>query len=414
MKQVASFFPAQSNLRIPPRLRPTVLATALCILSSSAAAAPIVSGVTGSINHGSTITITGSGFGSKAIAAPVVWDDASTGTYLTDNGKWSGYWPNKGSNLSYVTRYMTPIRGIGLPHNNITRYIAGAHGLANEGYDAGFNVMFWKTANVSAYPFRAYASWYQRLDPAAFPLRSDWNLKYFDWSQGGSPYTMTSCDRNNWYINYAPTNVSLTTTASVQHQMNDDTWGYCSNGSIQNPDLNGHGLYWSSGRNPATTWVKYELEMVITDQSTGRVRVWEDGVQKISYVGRTDRWALGQRAIGIGGYSRDNGPNHWRYFADVYLDYSLQRVVLANNADLASATVVETQVPSSWISSSLSARVNLGRFQTSQTAYLFVFDDSGQRNAVGFPVTIGGQGTGGGQSIPPSPPPGTPQVTPAL
>jgi len=372
--------------------------TAACLLVflvNSAVAAPSINQASGTFNHKDTATITGAGFGTKATAAPVVWDDASTGTLLTDNGKWSDAWPNRGSDLSYITQYHTPMRGIALPHNHITRYIAGAHGLS-EGPDAGYNVMFWKTINLTSYPFTFYVSWYQMIDPAASPLRSDWNIKTFDWSYGGSPYTMDSCSRNNWYVAYAPTGVPFTTsTSDAQYTLNDDSWGFsgCA-GSLQNPDASGNsGVWWNSGKNFLYGWMKMEMEIRITNQSSGYIKMWEDGQQKINYAGRTDAWDLGNRNIGIGGYSRDRGPNNWRYFADVYLDYTSQRVLLANNSTLANATVIENQIPTSWSDSSVSVSVNLGKFTPGQTAYLFVVDATGQPNSTGFPVKIGSGGT---------------------
>ena len=39
--------------------------------------APTISGLSGSVAHGGAITITGTGFGAKSQAAPLVWDIAS-------------------------------------------------------------------------------------------------------------------------------------------------------------------------------------------------------------------------------------------------------------------------------------------------------------------------------------------------
>ena len=112
------------------------------------AAAPAIAEVSGSFNHKAIVTITGSGFGSKSQAAPVVWDDASTGTLPTDNGKWDGYYPlYPVESTTYHLRYTTPIRGIGLPHSHITRYLAGAHG---EVGSPGTAVMFWKNRTIRA------------------------------------------------------------------------------------------------------------------------------------------------------------------------------------------------------------------------------------------------------------------------
>jgi hypothetical protein len=45
-------------------------------------AAPVVSGVSGTVAHGQNVTISGSGFGNKSSAAPLVWDNCS-GTTIT-------------------------------------------------------------------------------------------------------------------------------------------------------------------------------------------------------------------------------------------------------------------------------------------------------------------------------------------
>jgi hypothetical protein len=56
-----------------------------------ALAIPLVQNASGALSHVGTIIITGSGFGSKTKAAPLVWDNAS-GNAVTD--KWTGAWPS--------------------------------------------------------------------------------------------------------------------------------------------------------------------------------------------------------------------------------------------------------------------------------------------------------------------------------
>lgn len=74
-----------------------------------------------------------------------------------------------------------------------------------------------------------------------------------------------------------------------------------------------------------------------------------------------------------------------------YLDYTSARVVLANNPDLSLATVIETQIPVTWNNGTIGISVNLGKFNAGETAYLFVVNAVGRRNASGFPVRIGNQ-----------------------
>src|SRR5207248_10898297 len=68
----------------------------------------------------------------------------------------------------------------------------------------------------------------------------------------------------------------------------------------------------------------------------------------------------------------------------------------------AASTIREVQIPTAWSGSSISLTVNLGKFQTGQTAYLYVVDSNGQANSAGVPITVGSGGGGGGDTTPPT------------
>src|SRR5438445_12359183 len=82
--------------------------------SVSGSSIPKIRSATGALNHKGAVTIAGTGFGSKAQAAPLVWDDAS-GTNVLD--RWSGYWPTTAATPSSNRQYMTPSRRGNPPHN---------------------------------------------------------------------------------------------------------------------------------------------------------------------------------------------------------------------------------------------------------------------------------------------------------
>lgn len=351
-------------------------APCLLLLAGSAAAAPSVQQVSGTLNHKSTVTISGSGFGSKANPAPVVWDDASGNNILE---KWNGAWPNCSGNSSYNTAYRTPAqvgRNISLPHSHITKYIAGAH-TPGSGGDCGYNVMFWKNRTVSL-PAYSYVSWYQRSDDNwVFGLGDpgDNNYKTYNWSSGIEPYYSPY-----WYMEYNPRPSSKTATPAYH--------GCCA-------ILSGN-TWWGDAGNPMSgVWTKVEQEIKYSTGSDGYIKLWENGVLKVNHTGVTDGGSGTARSEAVGGFSRGSygsgSSNNWRYFTDVYLDYTPARVVLANNADYSKATIIELQIPSSWSNNSTNVTVNLGKFSAGQTAYLFVFDPSGQHNVTGFSVTAGGQ-----------------------
>jgi hypothetical protein len=345
----------------------------LFLVSHVADAAPSISQLTGTLNHKAVITISGSGFGTKGTAAPLVWDDASGSSIHALWGAWPSEIP------PYNLEYRAPQRGISLPHSHITRYMAGAHGKKPGGLD----VMMYKHFTLPpSFPYYVYASWYQRADDAWVfgGDNSDNNFKTFDYSIGAEPFA-----NSNWYLCYGPPHPSSTSDVP-QWALNDD------GDSLMSPDMNGHRFWWDHGVNPmAGKWSKVEVELKLTDQNDGFIRVTENASHVvINYVGPTDKYPGKERTVGIGGFARVTGqPNNWRYFADAYLDTTLARVVLANAANLSQATIVETQVPATWSDSSIDTTVNLGQFTQGQTAYLFVFDSTGTHNAQGFAVTAG-------------------------
>lgn len=359
-----------------------------------AIAAPSINGTSGTFNHKSSVTVSGSGFGTKSTAPPAVWDDASTGTVPTDNGKWDWYYPHyPDESKTYHLHYTTPINGVALPHSHVTRYLAGAHGEAGAN---GTQVDFWKDHDISVSPY-IFASWYNRADPA-WQFGTDLNnYKSFDHTVASSAYSA----QGTMYGGLNPLNNNTDATE----------WGMY---SLRGPALN--------PMNPRNGWIKTQIEWKISKGSDGFFRLYENGALIINYSGPTEgpaapgvegdgSWPGTMRSFVIGGYGNPYGqPKNWRYFADVFLDYTLARVVLANNADLSKATVIEPQIPTSWSPSSVTFSVNLGQHTSGQTAYLFVVDPSGTHNSTGFPVTVGGTSSGGGTSTAIPNPPGDVRV----
>jgi hypothetical protein len=364
-------------------------ATALAAVAAgthAALATPLPQSISGTLNHGASITISGSGFGAKTTAAPLAWDDAS-GTAI-DN-VWTGSWPDQlpGYNLAYYA----PMRGIGLPHSHVTRYIAGAHA-SNTGADTGYDVLMWKSIPLPAMPYYIYASWYQRADNQ-WVFGGDNNFKTFDYSAGDEPYALTQ----SWYTCYGPPHPQSNTDTGVQ-------WTQQTGTPLSDPDQNGHNAWWGKAVNPmAGQWSKVEMTIKVSSGTDGYVNIWENGQQVMNYVGITDNYGGTRRSIAIGGYAREQGyTSNWRYFDDVYVDTTLSRVVLADKPVLSQASIVEVQIPSAWSDGSITAQVNLGKFTQGQAAYLFVVDASGNVSATGLPVTAGGTST----ALTPNPPSG--------
>lgn len=343
------------------------VAALVVVPAVSASAQPVVTGASGSWKQKSTITIQGSNFGTKPTAAPAIWDDCS-GTSIYD--KWTGGWPS-GLSSTYNIGYRTMVNGVPMPHSRITKYLAGAHAGAG-GADAGTAVMVWKNRNISGTAY-TYASWYYRADPNwKFNLGDppDNNFKNYAWSNGGEPYV-----GQYEYIEYN-TRFSCATC-------NDGYWA-------------GHFGYGAQATNLFSQWVKVEMEIKWSQGSDGWAKVWDNGRLVINYTGATDKDNVDalmsgtSRTDAIGGYARSYpSATNWRYFADIYLDYSIARVILGNAATLSASTRREVQVPTAWSTSSISVSANLGAFADGSTAYLYVVDGSGRVNSAGLPVVLG-------------------------
>ena len=359
---------------------------AIALLGSVAVAdaQPSLTSTSGTWSHKGTIAISGSGFGAKASAAPVVWDDAS-GTDIA--ATWDGAWPDCSRNSAYNLAYRTPAevgRHIPLPHKHLTKYIAGAHHGPTPGPQCGYSVILWKTRTTTSFPSYSYISWYQRVDDN-WRFGGDDNFKTFAYSQGSGPYNLP----NNWYAEYNARPTSRTSGAA--YHLNDDATGSPAQ-SLQAPDANGHSWWWEGAVNPMSgAWAKVEMELKYSNRPDGYIKLWENGVLKIDYRGATDRLPGSARTEGIGGYAR-NYPqtSNWRYFADVYLDYSRARVILGNAPTLEASTVREVQVPTTWSNTAIAVSANLGTFNVGQIAYVYVVDPNGQVNKAGLPITIGG------------------------
>ena len=360
----------------------------LVAVAAAHAQQPSIGQTFGTWSHKGVVTIAGSGFGSKSSPAPVVWDDASGGDPMFT---WDGAWPNCDLNAGHNLAYRTPSengRNIALPHNRISRYISGAHYGHVPGPQCGYNVIVWKKREITEFPAYSYWSYYQRADDnwTFSTLPGGNNFKTFAYSEGVGPYNMP----NNWYAEYNTPPTSPIDGASWH--LNDDGTG--ERVTLLNPDQNGNSLFWGEAVNPMSgRWTKIEIEAKYTNLNDGYFKLWENGVLKIDYAGRTDNYAdLGStRTEGIGGYSSENSyeqwaQSNWRYFADVYLDYSRARVILGNAPTFAASTVREVQMPTVWNDSSIQVTANLGVFADDQVAYLYVVDENGNVNANGVQI----------------------------
>lgn len=325
---------------------------------------PTISGITGAVTHGNSITISGTAFGAKAVAAPLVWDDASGPGDMLD--LWHGAWPDQSWNIARDEQLArrNVIRGIQPPHARVGRYLCGAHNLDGNGSHArgGNNVMFWRSF-ARQHPVSVYQSCWMRADPSwVFNSQTDNNFKCYTFghisAETGSPIA-----GNGFGAHYGG--------GWQPHSFDDTSIKWQSYGDLAP-------VAWSGiddAVNVMTKWTKFELFWRIDDP--GFVRVLENGRRVHSRtVNITEQTHRAFQTTSFGQYARvNNNPNNWRYYTDAYYDNSFSRVILGNNPSLnSSCTIREVQIPTAWSDTSVTVTVNRGVFVDDDPVYVFVVD----------------------------------------
>ncbi len=374
-------------------------------------AAPDVTSTSGVFIQGGTVNITGSGFGTKSPADPLIWDNCESGV-ITD--KWDEVLPDQAPDSNYNLQYRTaPYRNVSSPHSRSTRFASGGHydycGVPGPKYRKGPSVSL--TKNITSDTI--YASFYVRYDPNWPSCGPQENEKWDSHQTGQGAYTGGSI-----YLQYI---------------LHNGTGNICTGTSMRIGMLPASGVGWDENPNPEdenlklvinpkTTWFKKEVLRYHGKSSDGWIEVYQNNHKSFEpRVNGTDNRANNAAwwtessdpgSYSIGGYYRYDScvqggfsghPNSWRYFDDIYVDITMARVVLANNQIYSNATIIEPQIPSNWSDTSITATVNLGRLLDGSTAYLFVFDTNNEHNSVGYPVTLG---SSGGDTTPPAAPSG--------
>ena len=411
-------------------------------IAKNSLAAPSVSNISGTVSHGSQITINGAEFGTKSPAPPVWWDDGegaiidqgplsltnvelswATSSTLSGNSKHYGQvGPNSVTeNFGYSnTQYRNAsFRNLGSPHSHSAKIIAGCHDDEGEclGNEVGQNVGVGFAPNDGRHS-KWFVHYYMRLDSLWPNLNSavNENYKTFNWNTDinncGGLYS------NTWGFLYEViggcNNLYNSQAQSPKCRADYITAGGASGGTPQQIiDFNECSAYASgtygypvvsfstATKNPVFQWIKEERLLDVPDD----LFVWKinniDSIntKNIETCGlNNDRIGEGICGVTIGGFWKgaecgggqdDLDDNACRAFDDIYIDTTFSRIILANNQNYNQATITEPQIPSAWNGSSITADVNLGKLSDSGTAYLFIFDADNNHNATGYSVTIG-------------------------
>jgi hypothetical protein len=337
--------------------------------------APSITGVSGNISDGESITISGSGFGSTGPNV-VLFDSFEKG--------------NIGSNISIVSN--SADIGNWSELGNIT-----------EVYSADYSVSGTKAMKVDwsnvygSGPYLRYPnvqnsdmliSWWQYMPTSK-------NVPGTNGPEAGQPnwkWFWIGDESDNWpwgsdYVTVCLSNSNCDSTIAVFPA--DDT-----------ADPQREGGNWIETTFVKGTWIR--VSVAIRNAVSGGY-IWNQEVSangnriqlnqtNISTAHLTDPWNI----LSLPGFGRQDNTAA-AYYDDVYVatgSSARARIEIGNASTYSASTNLALLTPTAWSAGSISATVRDGSFASGSTAYLYVVDSTGAVNTSGYPITIGSSPVG--------------------
>lgn len=342
-------------------------------------AQPSISSTSGTWAAGNTITVSGSGFGTKTPAKPHLWADFESSLQPTTLGTVTA-WVGADGYAQSTTDCQSSGTGNCAKSNQ-----AGGCGSCTLGVD----YTAWNTVGQRSYIYRR--------------VRMDFQLA-------------TSSNTQNWKILRAwPTDPDLAPSFVVSSSngriiVENITAGESGfwMGNIA-PALNDWALVF-----PANAWVTEEFLIKASTAGTGdgtlTINQWGNGGNKVTNGQLITRDVSGDgssditRMYAIHMVSANNGSWSPAYPAagittwadDVYVDITWSRAIVCTASTWAACTDPVPQIPSAWSATSITLAAYQGNLGSFSGKHLYVCDSNNSCNANGFAISGGG---GGGSSL---------------
>ena len=340
--------------------------------------APSISGVSGTIVDGQSVTISGSDFGNKESSLPILWDDFESGV-LGQNPSTAvigGSWSN-GNNVIYVNDIVKEGSQTSARHDFTTEGIYNA-ALTKSGGPWGklYISFFYRTdyGNLNAYyddPCRNYK---------IFRMEGDNGIKVGDQGEG---VPLISYEKRASSIG-----IGLFETAlRAQYEPEAYSGTFYSGDHVRSP------IGWANQE-----WHRVEFFINIIEGEK-EFRMWEDNIENTPskdsngwvntfypYMG-SDNSRFNELHFGMY-FSRDNNASAYVYTDDIYIDKTIAHIEIGNQSTYELSTHREVQIPYIWEPNSVSFSFNQGSFQNGDNAYLYIIDEDGEVNQAGYPIAF--------------------------
>ncbi len=321
------------------------LGAALALLSlAQPQAAPglAVSGLSGSPNRGEILNISGNGFGTKPVAAPLKFDSFETGANNVDIGNG---WSTSGGNKP---RYSSTVRRSNSQMSVRARFDGGAYG---------------SSFGVSGTPLsQIYLDAWYYLDAAA-PFSRNHKIFRLHANIDLSPnlyYNLYCAGIGSSHLSQDGVNGNFHTWLGQTAQTFSRKWSH----------IQAYFKASSAGVDDGTSEMWIDGEKVVDMRGSFRTRESGQGLWDTLWLGNY----FSHEADGSCPSTYGDAYTYWD---DVYVDTSRARVEIGDSSSYNGARHREIQNIQSWSNNSVSIVYNPGTFTSTNGLYLFVIDDQG-------------------------------------
>lgn len=306
------------------------------------------------VTHGSSLTIYGSGFGSKSTAAPLIWDNFESGTGTIDSGDPAtvGTWDAEA--VEYRASYSSDYAHAG-------SRCAKTENLASVGHSQRLRKDFVSDIVYLDYWCRVHYLDNKSRNWKTWILYSDNGDLQCNWVYFCNGSALTRYDGTG----------SLNTNSWSELDYNNDTWMHFSLAfRASTPNVADGAIY------------HYINEQIAGLASSSVITRNTDHGYDLLTIGELWQFdAVGECQANSGAYV---------YIDDVYIDTTWARVVVGDAPTWENCTHKEMQIPhTTWNATTIQVTVNRGTFGATDTAYLYVVDSAGAVNSSGYEITFG-------------------------
>lgn len=331
----------------------------LLVIPTMASGAPVISSATGN----GSVSISGSGFGVKSPASPLVFETFEGGTnggYLSTDADWPAYDGGGGAQLGAKYSSGAAYSGAMSAYNYVE---------SGDANDDEFGTNYFTFSGVDEI-YYSYVNKHIGIVGSGVYKNARINTGTNRYSGDG----MMALSDN--YVFYLP----------------DST-------SVYPSDDNGTGRYYTHGLIESSNWTRHQLYIKASNPSgsaNGHIFCWVGGEEKTfaNIVTRASGYSFQYSSVLLGlMYANVNsepaGSRHDMYIDDVYVDKTLARIELCSGSSWNTRGTCNPQPPTAWSDTSISATLNTGAWSNGQSVYAYVVDSTGAVNSTGYgPITL--------------------------